>query len=218
MSKPKLISFKACPFVQRSVILLKEKKVDYDIEFINIYDPPAWFLELSPTTKVPIVQVDDTVLFESAVINEYLDEVYPPALHPADPLKKAQNRAWMEFSSSLFWRIFDIMMAKVEEDVNSAVEELNSSLSNLEKNMQNKPWFNGEKFSLMDVAIAPFFVRAEIYQKNFRLDLLKGLPALEAWSKQVLARESVQESVVEGLENMIFTGMKNNESYLITAS
>ena len=43
MSKPKLISFKVCPFVQRSVILLKEKDVDYDIEYIDVYDPPAWF-------------------------------------------------------------------------------------------------------------------------------------------------------------------------------
>ena len=98
MSKPKLISFKLCPYVQRSVILLKEKGVDYDIEYIDVYDPPEWFLALSPTGKVPILQVEGTVLFESAVISEYIDEVYAPALHPSSSIKKAQNRAWMEFT------------------------------------------------------------------------------------------------------------------------
>ena len=49
MSKPRLISFNVCPFVQRSVILMQEKGVEYDIEFIDVYNPPEWFLALSPT-------------------------------------------------------------------------------------------------------------------------------------------------------------------------
>ncbi len=216
MSKPRLISFKVCPFVQRSVILLKEKNVDYDIEFIDVYDPPVWFLELSPTGKVPILQINDTVLFESAVINEYLDEVYTPSMHPSDPLMKAQNRAWIEFSSTLFMSTFKIMMATIEEEFNSAIEALNKNLVNLEKSMHKKPWFNGEEFSLIDVSIAPFFVRVKIYEKNFDLNLLKDFTELKAWSDQLLARQSVQESVVEGFEDMILTRMKQNESYLVS--
>ena len=111
MSKPRLISFKVCPFVQRSVILLKEKGVDYDIEFIDVYDPPAWFVELSPTGKVPVLQVGDKVLFESAVISEYLDEVYPPSLHPADSLEKAQNRVWIEYTTPMYTGTFNLLMA-----------------------------------------------------------------------------------------------------------
>ena len=41
--KPELISFKICPFVQRSVIVLQEKGVDYDITYINLKEPPEWF-------------------------------------------------------------------------------------------------------------------------------------------------------------------------------
>ncbi|MBT7766569.1 MAG: glutathione S-transferase family protein, partial [Bdellovibrionales bacterium] len=52
-----LISFKLCPFVQRAVIVLKEHQLDYDINYINLADPPSWFREISPTGKVPLLKV-----------------------------------------------------------------------------------------------------------------------------------------------------------------
>ena len=214
MSKPRLISFKICPFVQRSVILLKEKNVEYDIEFIDVYDPPEWFLKLSPTGKVPIMEIDGTVLFESAVINEYIDEVYPPSLHPADPLTKAQNRAWMEYTSPLYMGTFNLMMAKTQEDAETAQKELNSTLSGLEKAKQNNPWFNGTTFSLMDISAAPFFVRAAFFKTYCELDLLADFPHLQEWSDRLLARQSVIDSKVEGFDQMLLARMDSNESYI----
>lgn len=216
MSKPRLISFKVCPFVQRSVILLKEKGVDYDIEFIDVYDPPEWFLKLSPTGKVPVMEIDGTVLFESAVISEYIEEVYPPSLHPAEPLTKAQNRAWIEYTSPLYMGTFNLMMAKTKEDADSVIEEFNKNLAGLEKAMQNKPWFNGEDFSLVDIASAPFFIRAVFYKEHFKLDLLAGFPNLQQWSNDVLARQTVIDSKVEGFDKMLLGRMESNESYLKT--
>jgi glutathione S-transferase len=91
----KLVSFKLCPFVQRAVIALEEKGVEYTLEYIELEDPPAWFVERSPFLRVPLMLIDDTVLFESAVILDYLDEVYPPRLHPQDPLRRARHKAWI---------------------------------------------------------------------------------------------------------------------------
>jgi len=218
MSKPKLISFKVCPFVQRSVILLKEKSVDYDIEYIDVYDPPEWFLALSPTGKVPILQVEDTVLFESAVIGEYLDEVYTPALHPSNPIKKAQNRAWMEFTSPMYMGFFNIMMATDKEGADKAIEEINKNLAGLNKAMENTPWFNGADFSLVDISAAPLFVRLAFYKKHFGLDLLKGFSNLEKWSEGLLERESVKESIVEGFDDMLLARMEKIGSYVRTMS
>ena len=217
MSKLRLISFKVCPFVQRSVILLKEKSVDYDIEFIDVYDPPAWFVKLSPTSKVPVLQIGDAVLFESAVINEYIDEVYPPSLHPADPLEKAQNRAWMEYTTPLFISSFNLLMAKTKENTDSVMAEIHSSLKGLEQAKQQSPWFNGESFSLADIAVAPFFVRAEFFKKHFELDLLDGFDNLQAWSSDLLERQSVIDSTVEGFNEMLLARMDANESYLKNA-
>ena len=87
----KLVSFKLCPFVQRAVLALEEKGVDYELAYIELEDPPDWFKRLSPLGKVPLMLVDDNPVFESAVILEYLDEVYQPSLHPKDPLQRAST-------------------------------------------------------------------------------------------------------------------------------
>ncbi|MEE9445210.1 MAG: glutathione S-transferase family protein [Cocleimonas sp.] len=217
MSKPKLISFKVCPFVQRSVILLKEKGVDYDIEFIDVYNPPEWFLKLSPTGKVPILVVDDTVLFESAVINEYLEEVYTPALHPSEPLKKAQNRAWMEYTSPLYMGFFNLIMAKEKEGVDSALEEFEKNLAGLSKAKSQDPWFNGDKFSMVDISAAPFFLRAKFIKDHLDIDLLKDYSNLQSWSDKLLARQTVLESSPEGFDDMMLGRMKSMDSYLLAS-
>ncbi len=214
MSKPKLISFKLCPYVQRSVILLKEKGVDYDIEYIDVYDPPEWFLALSPTGKVPILQVEGTVLFESAVINEYLDEVYTPALHPSSPIAKAQNRAWMEFTSPLYMDTFNIMMATDKESSDKAIDSMNKNIAGLDKAMENTPWFNGADFSLVDISAAPLFTRLAFYKKHCDLDLLKDFSNLQAWSDGLLARQSVIESKVEGFDDMLLMRMGKIGTYV----
>jgi len=214
MSKPKLISFKLCPYVQRSVILLKEKGVDYDIEYIDVYDPPEWFIALSPTGKVPVLQVEGTVLFESAVINEYLDEVYTPALHPANPIEKAQNRAWMEFTSPMYTDTFNIMMATDKETSDNAVEALNKNLAGFDKAMENTPWFNGPDLSLVDISAAPLFTRLAFYKKHCGLELLNAFPNLQTWSDELLARQSIIESIVEGFDDMMLMRMGKIGTYI----
>jgi len=197
------------------VILLEEKGVDYDIDFIDVYDPPAWFLEISPTGKVPVLQVDGEVLFESTVIGEYLEEVYDPKYHPADPLIKAKNRAWMEYTSSLYGGTFNLMMAKSKGSAAKYTEEMRSIQKSLDEVMQNKPWFNGEDFSMIDIFSAPYFVRAEFFKKNFNIDLLDGFTNLQGWSDRVLARKSVQDSIVKGFDELMVNRMVENKSYLV---
>lgn len=216
MIKPKLISFKVCPFVQRSIILLKEKKVDYDIEYIDIYDPPAWFIKLSPTGKVPVLQIENDVLFESAVISEYIEEVYQPALHPSKPVLKAKNRAWIEYTSPLYMGTFNLMLAKNKEDAETAQNDISKLLSGLAQAKQNQPWFNGDSFSLVDIAAAPFFVRAAFFKNNCKLDLLENFSGMQQWSEQLLARQSVKDSIVDGFENMLKMKMESNGSFINT--
>ena len=109
-----LISFKTCPYVQRAVITLKHKQIDFDITYVDLDDPPDWFLELSPLKKVPVLKVDGEVLFESAVINEYLDEITGGELQPKDPLARAKNRAWIEFASNMIGNLYRMKMSKDE--------------------------------------------------------------------------------------------------------
>jgi len=82
-----LVSFKICPFVQRARITLLHKRVPHTVTYIELKAPPAWFPTISPLGKVPLLRVDGgAVLFESAVINEFIDETTtPPA--PATPCR-----------------------------------------------------------------------------------------------------------------------------------
>ena len=214
MAKPRLISFKICPFVQRSVILLKEKDIDFDIAYIDLSEPPEWFLTLSPTGKVPVLEVEGKVLFESAIINEYLDEVNPPSLHPTDPIEKAQNRSWMEFTSPLYMAFFKIMMSKTKEEGAKVVLEANKQLETLERIKIQTPWFNGEQFSMVDISVAPLFMRLDFLKQHFALDLLDGKPNLQAWSDKLLARKTIINSVVDGFEDILMMRIKGAESFL----
>lgn len=201
-TKPELVSFKLCPFVQRSVIVLKEKEVDYDITYINLMEPPEWFKEISPLGKVPLLKVNGTVLFESAVIMEYLDEINPPSLHPADPLQKAQNKAWNEFASTLLETQFRMVIgAKDETGCDAAEKELKEKLALLEPLIQGD-YFNGDKFALTDAAYAPFFMRLNLLEQWHPMGLLNGQPKVKAWSANLMQRDTVKDSVVDGFAEL----------------
>ena len=144
---PKLVSFKVCPFVQRVAITLQYKSIDYDIEYIDLGSPPEWFLAISPLKKVPLLIVDNTVIFESAVINEYIDEAYQPVLHPEDLLLKAINRSWIEFSSNISLYTFELTIKEKKNDFENILEELLKGFDLVEDYLYAKPFFNGEQFS-----------------------------------------------------------------------
>ncbi len=97
----KLISHKLCPCVQRAVIALTEKRVTFERIDIDLANKPDWFVAISPLGKTPVLQVGDVPIFESAVILEYLEETQPRPLHPTDPLRRAEHRAWIEFGSTV---------------------------------------------------------------------------------------------------------------------
>ena len=100
MAKYMLVSFKTCPWVQRSAIILREKGTPFEMRHIEPDNRPDWFLAISPHKKVPVLTVDDkTSLFESNAINEYLDEVFPdPPLMPASLPDRALARIWVKFA------------------------------------------------------------------------------------------------------------------------
>src|SRR5262245_23658873 len=96
-----LISHHLCPYVQRAVIALSEKGVAFERVDVDLANKPAWFTALSPLGKTPVLKVGSTPIFESAVILEYLEDTQPRALHPTDPLHRAQHRAMIEYGSSV---------------------------------------------------------------------------------------------------------------------
>lgn len=211
-----LVSFAICPYVQRAVIALKEKSVEFDVTYIELDNPPSWFKEISPLGKVPLLKVDDEVLFESAIITEYLDEVYPPALHPRDPLLRARHRSWIEFGSNLLVEQTRAMLAQDEDGFLQQTEALGGGFARLLGAIGDGPYFMGEHFSMVDAAYAPFFMRYEIL-KEYRDDLEDLLPTrLASWSGQLLARPSVRDSVVDDFRQRLVSFGRSKGSYILS--
>ncbi|CAA6828251.1 MAG: Glutathione S-transferase [uncultured Thiotrichaceae bacterium] len=210
-----LISFKVCPFVQRSVIALLEKQVDFKLTHIDLSDPPEWFKGISPLGKVPVLKVGEQPVFESAVILEYLDEVYAPKLHPDDALEKATHRAWVEFCSELITTQFKMLSAKDKDAFEENRNSLKEGLKRLEDVLaEEAPFFAGEKFSLVDTVYAPLFMRIKIVEamRPLALDIPERI---QMWSDALLARESVQNSVVDDFESIFMAFLKKLDGYVL---
>ncbi len=205
MPQPHLISFRYCPFVQRSLITLYEKGVPFDLTYIDLFNKPDWFLAISPLGKVPVLKIDEVVLFESAVINEYLDEAYPPALHPNDILIKAQHRALIEFNSAILGTQFQLKMAKNEEDMQKYQTQLIQQLTHLQKYLQGK-FIAGDQHHLVDLACLPSLERCLLIEKHIMPNLFDGLDKIRAWIDNLMALDSVQKSIPADMEEVYLTG------------
>ena len=209
-----LISFKTCPFVQRAAITLGYKNVEHKITFIDLAEPPEWFLEISPLGKVPVLKVDGEVLFESAVINEYLDEITGSELQPKDPLARAKNRAWIEVASNMLGNSYMMKTATDQENYEKYRDQLVSHLHRVEKRLGDGPWFNGEQFSLADTAFAPLFAHDAVANYRFSVIDPVTMPKVDAWSKCLLALPAVKNSVVAEFEDLYLAALERGNSYL----
>jgi len=201
--KLELISTKRCPFVQRSVITLNYKGIDHDMVFVDLDNPPDWFQDVSPMGRVPVLRVDGkTVIFESAVINEFLDDVTPGQLHPADPLQRALNKSWIEFGGTCCSLTFQIMVAADRGAFDATVTQLAGNLAQVEAVLGDGPYFNGGDFSLIDAAYAPIFIRLDVFEDLLDLHILGDLPKIGAWAKTLLAMPAVQSARVPELPDL----------------
>jgi glutathione S-transferase len=154
------------------------------------------FLKLNPYGKIPVIVEDGNVLFESCIINEYLEEKYPdPPLMPKNPYWRGRGRVLIDYALNYahppYWDL-RAEMRKPEAERNAKVAEekqrqLRALLEYLEAAVGDKNFFLGD-FSLADIAIIPRFVRAETYGAL----PASGLPRLSAWLRRMKERPSVK--------------------------
>lgn len=202
----KLISSATCPFVQRSAITLEHKQVPYEIEFIDLANKPQWFLELSPLGKVPVLVVRDgereIVLFESAVINEYLDEITEGSLLPRDPLLRARHRAMIEFASSAIADSWRMGVATSREAAFAEAASVRSKLARFESEMVG-PFFTGKELSLVDTAAIPLLLRTMWTQEPApELAVFDGLAKVLAWYDAAIELDAVARSAVPNVREL----------------
>jgi glutathione S-transferase len=196
MEKLTLISHDLCPYVQRAVIALTEKGVPFDRVYIDLAAKPDWFLAISPLGKVPLLEVGDHVIFESAVILEYLEETQSNPLYPADPLARARHRAMIEFGSAILSDIWGLEIAPARDVATAKIEALRQKFARLERELGSGPWFAGESFGLVDAVFGPVFRYFDLFDRILDHGILANTPKVAAWRAALAARPSIRAAVV----------------------
>ena len=152
-------------------------------------------LKRNPYGKIPVIEDDGKILFESCIINEYLDEKYPnPPLMPKDPYLRGRGRVLIDYALNYthapYWALRGEMLKKEPERNGVLLEEkrgtLRKLLAYLEEALGDKPYFLGD-VGLTDIAIIPRFLRMESYGAM----PAPTLPGLNAWLQRMKARSSV---------------------------
>ena len=212
--KLKLVSFNLCPYVQRARITLEEKKLEYEIEFIDLDMPPDWFFDISPLEKVPVLLVDDQPLFESMVICEFIDNISGDDLYPKDPFTRARQRAWIALGETILGTVYKLLNARAEMDFKRARTAIIDRLDLLEEEMTEGCFFAGDRFGMVDVAYAPLFRYLAGIATNADIDFYEDTPTVRSWSEHLLAYPAVIASVPEGYEGMLKDYLKRPDTML----
>jgi len=210
----KLISHKLCPYVQRAVIALTEKGVAFERIDIDLANKPDWFVAISPLGKTPVLQVGDVPIFEPAVILEYLEETQPNPLHPADPLIRAEHRAWIEFGSAVLNDIAGFYAAPDDATFKARTSHLEARFARLEARVAAAPWFDGENFSLVDAVFGPVFRYFDVFDEIADFGILSGKPKLKRWCKALAARPSVRTAVRSDYPALLRDFLERRNSWL----
>ncbi|KAE9372201.1 glutathione S-transferase [Stipitochalara longipes BDJ] len=201
----KLYSGWFCPFVQRVLLVLLEKKIPFQYIEVNPYHKPESLLSLNPRGLVPTLEYDNKPLYESTVVCEFLEDAYPsltPKLLPSDPYEKARVRIWIDFVTSRIIPSFHrFLQYQPKSSSDPGLEKVRSDFHNQLAQFTHEmdvtgPYFLGSDVSLIDLVIAPWAVRTWVFD-YFKdgLKLPDGEKWVERWNRWLGAVEK-RESVV----------------------
>ena len=180
-------------------MVLYEKGIAFDVHEVDLSNKSEEFLRASPTGKVPVVVVDGDSIYESNVVNQYLDEATDgPKLMPEDPKRRAHARIWMSFADTDFFPA--VFVASVgrdrgfsEDRISEAHEKLKTALGKLEERLKGREYL-ADEFSLADVAHAGNFVRLRELGERGEASL-ETYPNVAAWMERLEGRESYKAAM-----------------------
>ena len=180
-----LYSGTTCPFSHRCRIVLYEKQMDFQVIDVDLFNKPEDIAVINPYNRVPVLVDRDLVLYESNIINEYIDERFPhPQLMPPDPIMRARARQ---------------LLFTMEHELFSHIDALEKNLKSAEKSRQHvrdrltelAPIFIkqkhmlGDEFSMLDVAIAPLLWRLD----HYGIELGKAAAPLMKYAERIFSRQ-----------------------------
>jgi RNA polymerase-associated protein len=191
-----LYSGTTCPFSQRCRFVLFEKGMDFEIRDVDLFNKPEDVSVMNPYGQVPILVERDLILYESNIINEYIDERFPhPQLMPGDPVARARVRLFLfNFEKELFVHVSTLESRQTksnEKALEKARTAIRDRLTQLAPVFLKNKYMLGDEFSMLDVAIAPLLWRLD----HYGIELPKSALPLAKYAERIFARPAYIEAL-----------------------
>ena len=195
----RLYDYPDCPFCQKVRVVLAEKDLEFERVHIDLRkgdQKTPEFLKLNPYGKVPVLIDEDVVVYDSTIINEYLDEEYPnPPLMPEDSAGRARVRQLEDFADNSFAPPAGLILAELHkpeaerdaEKLRRYQAEMSRVLGRLEGSLEGREFLVGA-LSLADIA----FVPRVVILSQLGVELDQRLQNVGAWIARLRGLPSVQ--------------------------
>ncbi|KAK7272667.1 hypothetical protein RJT34_29409 [Clitoria ternatea] len=185
-------------FGMRVRIALAEKGVNYEYKEENLRDKSPLLLQMNPIhKKIPVLIHNGKPITESAIIVQYIDEVWnekSPIL-PSDPYQRAQARFWVDYIDKKIYATWRETWLSEGEEHETRRKEFISIFKQLEEALGDNPFYGGDTFGFVDLGLIPFYCWFYTFETYGHFKMEEECPKLIAWAKRCMQRESVSKSL-----------------------
>jgi glutathione S-transferase len=190
-----LHSYRRCPFAIRVRMVLELKSIKYTLIEEKLSQPSEQLLKINAQGSVPVLVHNGHVITESAIITEYLDEIFPQLLlAPANPLQRAQMRLWTHWCNTDFKVDLDRYKYKwdslSQEQQSILSDKLHAHLQKLESVLAKQAFILGDTLSLADIHVFPFYRQLQKAKLDFSTTY--NYPATNAWLERIVKMPSFE--------------------------
>jgi len=186
-----------------------EKEIPFELTEVDLRSKPDWFLAVSPYGKVPVIVDDGQTIYESAIINEYLDEKYKNVpMMPKEPVERAKARIWMDYCTNKYLILSrKLLVDNGNEELQiENKKKMKESLVYIEKECfeknANGPFWLGNNISLVDLHYAPFFERFGAFKELFGVEWPEECVKIADWWSAIQRRDSFKMTVLPTEEHV----------------
>jgi len=175
-------------------IVLAEKDINVEVNYITNENHPKELVDLNPYNSVLTLIDRDLVLYDAQIIMEYLDERFPhPPLMPVDPVSRAGNRQLRYRVMRDFYSLIDDLDSENDIAAANAKKNLRDGLTAIAPAFSQLPYFMSEEYTLTDCCLAPLLWRLDSYG----IKLPMSVRTLHRYSDSLFERDAFQSSMSE---------------------
>ncbi|KAF2323346.1 hypothetical protein GH714_034796 [Hevea brasiliensis] len=193
-----LLEWYPSSFAARVRIALAEKGLKYVSRPEDLINKSPLLLKMNPINKqIPVLIHNGRPICDSMVIVQYIDEVWnhKSPLLPSDSYQRAQAKFWPDSVDKKIYPIGRMLWATKGEVKEASKKDLIECFKILEGELGDKPYFGGERFGYIDLALIPFYSFFYTFETLGNFSVVVEFPKLVDWAQRCLLKESVSKSL-----------------------